>query len=539
MRSILTLYYKKIILSIMTTISQCQVGCVGRIVLDIYGNQLGNQIPDMHSYSTYIGGSSANIAVGLSRLGVKTTFISKVGNDNVGNFLRNRLIQEKVNVSQLQNDSKKQTGLCILSIYKPNDQPRDIFAQDSASFNHQTKDINLSKLKKLKIIIINGSHFAKINTRKVCEKIINFAKKNNIKLVMDVDYRPALWGLISASQGNTMYVKSSNVTKILQKYIKYFNYVVGTNDEINILGGSEKVDLSLKKIFHIIKNGVVVHKLGKRGCRIYDINSNKSKFVTVKSFKSTVVNAQGAGDSFLSGFVKGLISNLPFSKCGLIANACGAIIVSRHACSDSSPSMDEINFYLSSKNKQATIKNPKFLHLHWQTRRVVNKMNKIILIESKKSYLKYQQKNQAILINYKLWQYFSNIKKNKIIIDIANQDSFFTISFDEFPSNVSFAINIHEKNYKKLDYYILKKLKTKCEQARSYFSIISNFNNSNNIKVMFNNLNNFNIFPDLLIINNKKTLENKKDIINYVDRLQFPPLKIFFLSSKKIFLSNL
>ena len=140
-------------------------------------------------------------------MGVKTTFISKVGNDNVGNFLRNRLIQEKVNVSQLQNDSKKQTGLCILSIYKPNDHPRDIFAQDSASFNHQTKDINLSELQKLKIIIINGSHFAKINTRKVCEKIINFAKKNNIKLVMDVDYRPALWGLISASQGNTMYVK--------------------------------------------------------------------------------------------------------------------------------------------------------------------------------------------------------------------------------------------------------------------------------------------------------------------------------------------
>ena len=56
---------------------------------------------------------------------------------------------------------------------------------------------------------------------------------------------------------------------------------------------------------------------------------------------------------------------------------------------------------------------------------------------------------------------------------------------------------------------------------------------------MFNNLNNFNIFPDLLIINNKNTLENKKDIIDYVDRLQFPPLKIFFLSSKKVFLSNL
>ena len=65
MRSILTFHYKKITLSIMTTISQCKVGCVGRIVLDIYGNQLGNQIPDMHSYTTYIGGSSANIAVGL------------------------------------------------------------------------------------------------------------------------------------------------------------------------------------------------------------------------------------------------------------------------------------------------------------------------------------------------------------------------------------------------------------------------------------------------------------------------------------------
>ena len=516
----------------MISIKNCEVACVGRIVLDIYGNQLGNHIPDMHSYTTYIGGSSANIAVGLARLGVKTTFISKVGSDNVGNFLRKRLIQEQVNVSQLQNDYEKQTGLCILSIYKPNDHPRDIFAQDSASFNHHIKDIDLSKLKNLKIIIINGSHFAKKNTRKVCEKIINFSIKNNIKLIMDVDYRPALWGLISASQGNTMYVKSKNVTKILQKYIKYFNYVVGTNDEINILGGSRQVVQSLSKIFKVIKNGVVVHKLGKQGCRIYDLNSNNNKIIKVKSFKSTVVNAQGAGDSFLSGFVKGLISNLPFDKCGLIANACGAITVSRHACSDSSPSLEEINFYLSSKNKQATIRNPKFLHLHWETRRITNKINEIILIESEKSYLKYQQKNQAILINHKLWPYFSNAKKNNIIIDIANQDSFFTISFDEFPSNVSFAMSIHEKNYKKMDYYILKKLKTKCEQARSYFSIISNFKNNNKIKIMFNNLNKFNVFPDLLIIKNKNTLKNRKDIIDYVNKLQFPPLKVFFQTNK-------
>ena len=199
--------------------------------------------------------------------------------------------------------------------------------------------------------------------------------------------------------------------------------------------------------------------------------------------------------------------------------------------------MEEINFYLSSKNKQATIKNPKFLHLHWQTRRIVNRINKIILIESKKSHVKYQQKNQAILINHKLWQYFSNIKKNNIIIDIVNDNSFCTISFDEFPSNISFAISINEKNFKKLDYYILKKLKTKCEQARSYFSIISDFNNIHQIKLMFNNLNRFNIFPDLLIIKNKNTLKIKKNIIDYVNAFQYPPLEIFF-SSKKNFLTN-
>ena len=518
----------------MTAISNCQVACVGRIVLDIYGNQLGNLIHDMHSYSSYIGGSSANIAVGLSRLNVRTAFISKIGDDNVGKFLKKRLIQEKVNVTQLKKDKIKQTGLCILSIYKPDSHPRDIFAQNSASFNHQVEDINVKQLKNLKIIVINGSHFAKKNTRLVCEKIIKFAKINKIKLVMDVDYRPALWGLISASQGNTMYIRSSNVTKILQKYINSFDYIVGTDDEINILGGSNQINNSINIVSKLMNTGVIVHKLGKQGCRIYDINSRKRRIFKVKSFKSTVVNAQGAGDSFLSGFVKGLISNLPLSKCGLIANACGAITVSRHACSDSSPSMDEINFYLSSKDKQATIKNPQFLHLHWKTRRIANKINKIILIESEKSYLKNQQKNQAILINHKLWPYFSNVKKNNIIIDIANQDSFFTISFDEFPSNVSFAMSIHEKNYKKMDYYILKKLKTKCEQARSYFSIISNFKNSNKIKAMFNNLNKFNVFPDLLIIKNKNTLKNRKDIIDYVNKLQFPPLKVLF-QTKKIF----
>ena len=145
----------------MTAISNCQVACVGRIVLDIYGNQLGNLIRDMHSYSSYIGGSSANIAVGLSRLNVRTTFISKIGDDNVGEFLKKRLIQEKVNVTQLKKDKIKQTGLCILSIYKPDSHPRDIFAQDSASFNHQVEDINVKQLKNLKIKYTKDENVAK------------------------------------------------------------------------------------------------------------------------------------------------------------------------------------------------------------------------------------------------------------------------------------------------------------------------------------------------------------------------------------------
>ena len=65
--------------------------CLGRIAVDLYAQQIGARLEDVSSFSKYLGGSSANIAFGCARLGLKSSMLARVGNDHMGRFLTETL----------------------------------------------------------------------------------------------------------------------------------------------------------------------------------------------------------------------------------------------------------------------------------------------------------------------------------------------------------------------------------------------------------------------------------------------------------------
>ena len=62
---------------------------IGRAGVDLYGEQVGGRLADMGSFAKYIGGSPTNTSIGASRLGLKTALITRVGNDAMGELIRN------------------------------------------------------------------------------------------------------------------------------------------------------------------------------------------------------------------------------------------------------------------------------------------------------------------------------------------------------------------------------------------------------------------------------------------------------------------
>ena len=90
--------------------------CLGRAAVDFYGDQIGSRLEDMSSFSKYMGGSSANIAHGSARLGLKSAMLTRVGDEHMGRFVREELARVGVDVSHVVTDKERLTGLVVLGI---------------------------------------------------------------------------------------------------------------------------------------------------------------------------------------------------------------------------------------------------------------------------------------------------------------------------------------------------------------------------------------------------------------------------------------
>jgi sugar/nucleoside kinase (ribokinase family) len=107
--------------------------CLGRLGVDLYAQQVGARLEDASTFAKYLGGSSANIAFGCARLGLRTALASRVGDDAMGRFLLETLAAERVDVSHVSIDPGRLTALVLLGI-----QDRDTFPHTSTASTART-----------------------------------------------------------------------------------------------------------------------------------------------------------------------------------------------------------------------------------------------------------------------------------------------------------------------------------------------------------------------------------------------------------------
>src|SRR5438477_7920122 len=90
--------------------------CLGRFAVDFYAQQIGARLEDVSSFAKYLGGSSANIAFGTARLGLRSAMLSRVGGDHMGRFLTESLTNEGCDVSHVSVDPDRLTALVMLGL---------------------------------------------------------------------------------------------------------------------------------------------------------------------------------------------------------------------------------------------------------------------------------------------------------------------------------------------------------------------------------------------------------------------------------------
>lgn len=346
--------------------AELDVVCIGRAAVDLYGEQIGGRLEDMRTFARYIGGSPTNTAVGAARLGLRAGLISRVGDEHNGRFVRETLQKEGVDVSGLRTDPSRLTALVFLGIRDADTFPLLFYRDHCADMALTVDDIDEAAIARARTVLISGTHLSHPATRAACIKAMHLARRLGRRVVLDIDYRPVLWGLTSPGLGERRYVASEAVTAQLQAVLADCDLVVGTEEEIHIAGGSTHTRTALAAI-RGLSSALLVVKRGPMGCIAFDgeIPADLEAGRAGPGFPVEVFNVLGAGDAFMAGLLRGWVRGEPLPHALRYANACGAIVVSRHGCAPAMPSWTELQSFLSAPPATPRLREDESLeHLH-------------------------------------------------------------------------------------------------------------------------------------------------------------------------------
>jgi 5-dehydro-2-deoxygluconokinase len=324
------------------------LACLGRAAVDLYGEQVGCPLEEVSTFARYLGGSPANTAVGVARLGLASAMITRVGDEQNGRFVRETLAREGVDVSQVRTDAERLTALVFLAIRGKDEFPHIFYRDHCADMALQPGDIDPAFLSGCRALLLSGTHLSTDGTFAACRHAATLAKAAGARVILDIDYRPVLWGRARHGEGAARATPSAAATARIGEILPECDLVVGTEEEFQVAGGDTDTLAALRRV-RAATHALLVVKRGAEGCIAFEgeIPAAIEAGLVVTGFPVEVFNVLGAGDAFMAGFLRGWLRGEPLERCCRWANACGALVVSRHGCSPAMATWAELQHFLS------------------------------------------------------------------------------------------------------------------------------------------------------------------------------------------------
>ena len=327
----------------MTKMSKRDLIAIGRSSIDLYSQDIGVPFKEISGFNAFVGGSPLNISVGCSRLGLKSTLLTAVGKDKVGEFILNFLNKEKVNTDFIPTKENARSSAVLLGIEPPDKFPLVFYRDNAADTLINADDVNNANIANHKVLLVNGTALNKEPSRDATIHAIEIAKKNSVSVVMDLDFRADQWedyrsfGHVVRSIMSKIDITIGTEEEVLASMLKDSSQVTIKHQQIS----SPEIQGDLNKsIEGLIKlgTGVLIVKRGKDGASYFDKNFKRRD---IKGFPVKILNVLGAGDAFASGFIYGLIQKWSIEKSIKMGNACGSHVVTKEGCANFMPTLEE------------------------------------------------------------------------------------------------------------------------------------------------------------------------------------------------------
>ena len=209
-------------------------------------------------------------------------------------------------MSHVVRDPQRLTALVLLGLKDRESFPLVFYRENCADMALEVSDFEEAFIASSRALLITGTHFSTGQVDKASRLALEYARRNEVRTILDIDYRPVLWGLTGKAEGEVRYVSSEGVTRHLQGILPLFDLVVGTVEEFEIAGGSRVLIETLRAVRQVTEATLVV-KRGVFGCTVIEgeIPDSLEKAPTFGGVQVEVLNVLGAGDAFISGFLSG------------------------------------------------------------------------------------------------------------------------------------------------------------------------------------------------------------------------------------------
>ena len=301
--------------------------------MDLYADPPGTRIEEATGFTSALGGSAANIAAGICRLGGQASLLTAVSDDAVGRYISAQLAAFGIDpqyVAIIQGEPR--TSLAVVETRADNCQSV-IYRNNAADFQLSGQHVGKVNLADFGALIITGTALAVEPSRNAVFDLLHRANLARLPVIIDLDYRPYSW---------TSRLEAQHTCR---QAAELADIIVGNDVEFDLLAGSSGGGLELARQLAAKPGVIAIHKLGERG----SVTFSKDTAIELPVFPVEALKPTGAGDAFLAGFCHAYAAGLSLQESLRNGSAAAAIVVTRVGCAPASPTAQELSAFLATQ----------------------------------------------------------------------------------------------------------------------------------------------------------------------------------------------
>lgn len=314
---------------------------LGRVAVDLNPVDYYCPLNESTTFKRYLGGSPANIAVGLARLGKKCGFFARVSDDQLGTFVTDYFANEGIDISHIKRcENGEKIGLTFTEIKSETESSIVMYRNEAADLKLDVEDIDEEYINKAKAILISGTALAESPSREAALKAVALAKKNSVPIIFDIDYRAYNWK------------NSDEIAIYYSSVAREADIILGSREEYDLTEKFIKVGMTDKETaayWHSQNAKIVIIKHGKEGSTAY---TNDGESYSIKPFPVKLLKSFGGGDGYASAFLYGIFEGWEIIDALEFGSASAAMLVASHACSQDMPTVDAVKKFIADEKAE-------------------------------------------------------------------------------------------------------------------------------------------------------------------------------------------